>query len=124
MKDAFQKGFRLAERAGGGSLPDISYHTYNKTMEMFENWENERKIAAQKAGEEKPEEKKAASNTTHSGGKTIPFIGAGKYGSTGATAAPTTFSGGNKVPFIGDGKFGASFKEDFDVNGWKPKDEK
>jgi len=126
LKDAFLKGFKQAEGARGGKLPDISYQTKSRVLEMFDNWEREMnaKKSEAKVEEKKEDEKKASGNTTHSGGKTIPFIGAAKYGSTGATAAPSTYSQGNTVPFIGDGKYGASFKEDFDVNGWKPKEEK
>jgi hypothetical protein len=42
MKAAFQKGFEEAENlwGGKGKLPEISYQTYDKVMEGFEEWAN------------------------------------------------------------------------------------
>jgi hypothetical protein len=101
MKAAFNKGFSQAagmwDRAGGGKLPPISYQTRDRVLEMFAAREKE--LAEKKP--DAPVNNNQATNTqnnTHSGGKTIPIVGAGKYG---ATPAPTTFSGGNKVPHYG-----------------------
>ena len=43
LKDAFEKGFREIEEMFGGTLPDISYETYEKTMDKFDQWVNETK---------------------------------------------------------------------------------
>jgi hypothetical protein len=40
LRDAFEKGFRAAEKQMGGTLPDISYKTYEKVMQGFDEWEN------------------------------------------------------------------------------------
>lgn len=40
VKEAFLKGYRQAEEAWGGSLPDICGQTYNKVLELFDKWEN------------------------------------------------------------------------------------
>lgn len=42
LKDAVEKGFKEAEKAFGGKLPEISYKTLERTMEKFDEWENER----------------------------------------------------------------------------------
>ena len=42
MRDAVNRGFEAAERAWGNDLPEISHNTLSRTMEMFENWFNER----------------------------------------------------------------------------------
>ncbi|MDR0223225.1 MAG: hypothetical protein LBI38_06830 [Oscillospiraceae bacterium] len=57
MKNAFLKGFKLAEgsRGGTGKLPDISYQTKEKVLSYFDDWEKEingKKAAA--AGESAP----------------------------------------------------------------------
>lgn len=36
MRAAFQKGFKMAEKTWGGSLPDISQRTYSAVMEKFD----------------------------------------------------------------------------------------
>jgi anti-sigma28 factor (negative regulator of flagellin synthesis) len=41
LKDAFEQGFKEIEKMFGGTLPDISYETYNLTMEKFDQWANE-----------------------------------------------------------------------------------
>ena len=41
MKNAFLKGFNLASGARKGSLPDISYQTKSKVLELFDEWEAE-----------------------------------------------------------------------------------
>jgi hypothetical protein len=113
MKDAFLKGFRaaLGSSAGGGrgSLPDISFQTRDRVLEMFDKWEEE--IKARQAGNAQNNNNQAnnntnnannntqAANTSFSGGNKVPITGAGKFG--GGTPAPTTFSGGNKVPHFG-----------------------
>ena len=38
MRDAFEKGFKKAEKAWGGKLPDISKRTYEATMKKFDDW--------------------------------------------------------------------------------------
>lgn len=50
MKDAFEKGFRDAEKAFGGKLPEISYQTYDAVMKGFEDWEGESKAVESEAG--------------------------------------------------------------------------
>ncbi|MCL2109277.1 MAG: hypothetical protein FWH20_08030 [Oscillospiraceae bacterium] len=52
MKDSFLKGFSLAEKARGGGLPDISYQTKSRVLEMFDDWEKE--IAAKNAAQTAP----------------------------------------------------------------------
>ncbi|MCL2693687.1 MAG: hypothetical protein FWE60_01120 [Oscillospiraceae bacterium] len=109
MKDAFLKGFKAAEGARGGRLPSISYQTRDRVLEMFDSWEKE--INAKKSGEGATGQTTGSSTSaSHSGGKTIPFIGAGKFGAP--TPPPTTYSKGEKIPFIGPEKFGPSFKPD------------
>ena len=41
MKEAFQKGYKEAEKAWGGSLPELSQQTYDATMKLFDDWANE-----------------------------------------------------------------------------------
>lgn len=41
LKDAFEQGFREIEEMFGGTLPDISYETYDLTMDKFDQWANE-----------------------------------------------------------------------------------
>ncbi len=41
MREAFVKGFQEAEKAWGGSLPEISQKTYDATMKLFDEWANE-----------------------------------------------------------------------------------
>ena len=36
MRSAFQKGFKMAEKKWGGSLPDISQQTYDAVMKGFD----------------------------------------------------------------------------------------
>ena len=37
MKEAFEKGFKQAEKTWGGKLPDICQRTYDKVFEKFDN---------------------------------------------------------------------------------------
>lgn len=46
MRDAFEKGFRQAEKTWGGKLPDISQRTYEATMKKFDDWAAEATGAA------------------------------------------------------------------------------
>ena len=41
MREAFEKGYKEAEKAWGGSLPELSQKTYDATMKLFDEWENE-----------------------------------------------------------------------------------
>jgi len=43
MREAFQKGYKAAEKAWGGSLPELSQKTYDATMKLFDDWANEGK---------------------------------------------------------------------------------
>ncbi len=54
MRDAFKKGFKQAERAWGGSLPDISQRTYDAVMEKFNKMAEEAKTKTQAVQEEDP----------------------------------------------------------------------
>lgn len=45
LKDAFEKGFKEIEEMFGGTLPDISYETYDLTMDKFDQWASEAKEA-------------------------------------------------------------------------------
>ena len=38
MREAFEKGFKLAEKKWGGELPEISQKTYEATMKKFDDW--------------------------------------------------------------------------------------
>ncbi len=38
MKDAFIKGYKAAEKAWGGELPEISRQTYDATIKKFDEW--------------------------------------------------------------------------------------
>ena len=38
MRDAFIKGYEAAEKAWGGSLPEISRQTYDAVMKLFDEW--------------------------------------------------------------------------------------
>ena len=38
MRDAFVKGYQAAEKAWGGSLPEISRQTYDAVMKLFDEW--------------------------------------------------------------------------------------
>lgn len=40
IKSAIEKGFKEAERIFGGSLPEISYKTYDETMRKLDEWAN------------------------------------------------------------------------------------
>jgi hypothetical protein len=41
LQDAFKKAFKEIEEMFGGTLPDISYDTYDMTMKKFDEWANE-----------------------------------------------------------------------------------
>ena len=43
LKDAFIKGFGIAEKAygGKGKLPSVCYETYDKVIDMFDSWGKE-----------------------------------------------------------------------------------
>ena len=41
MREAFKKGYEEAEKAWGGSLPELSQKTYDATMKLFDDWANE-----------------------------------------------------------------------------------
>lgn len=41
MKDAFIKGYKAAEKAWGGELPEISRKTYDATIKKFDEWLSE-----------------------------------------------------------------------------------
>lgn len=43
MREAFEKGFKQAEKTWGGELPEISKKTYDAVMEKFDAWANENK---------------------------------------------------------------------------------
>ena len=38
MREAFKKGFKMAEEKWGGELPEISQRTYEATMKKFDAW--------------------------------------------------------------------------------------
>ena len=38
MRNAFENGFKKAEKIWGGELPDISKRTYEATMKKFDDW--------------------------------------------------------------------------------------
>ena len=38
MRDAFVKGYKAAEKAWGGELPEISRQTYDAVMKLFDEW--------------------------------------------------------------------------------------
>lgn len=40
LKDAVIEGFKQAKEALGGELPEISEKTYDRVMELFDEWEN------------------------------------------------------------------------------------
>jgi hypothetical protein len=44
LREAVKKGFAAAESAWGGKLPDISGKTYDRVMELFDEWENPPKV--------------------------------------------------------------------------------
>ena len=41
MRDAFVKGYKEAEKAWGGQLPELSQKTYDATMKLFDEWAQE-----------------------------------------------------------------------------------
>lgn len=41
LKDSFDQAFKEIEKMFGGKLPDISYDTYNLTMDKFQKWSEE-----------------------------------------------------------------------------------
>ncbi len=41
LRDGIEKGFRQAEAAFGGKLPEISKATYDEVMRQLDEWENE-----------------------------------------------------------------------------------
>lgn len=40
LKDSFDKAFKEIEEMFGGTLPDLSYNTYDLTMKKFDAWES------------------------------------------------------------------------------------
>ena len=40
LRDAVQKGFSQAEKLWGGQLPDVCGHTYDRVMQLFDEWAN------------------------------------------------------------------------------------
>ena len=40
VKGAIERGFKEAEKAFGGQLPEISYKTYDETMRKLDEWAN------------------------------------------------------------------------------------
>ena len=48
LKEGFLKGFKEAEKAWGGELPDISKKTYDEVLKRFDEWENSSKEKAEK----------------------------------------------------------------------------
>lgn len=46
MRDAFVKGFKMAEKTWGGELPDISQRTYDAVMEKFDKLAEEAGLTA------------------------------------------------------------------------------
>ena len=43
MREAFEKGFKMATKTWGDKLPEISQKTYEATMKKFDAWANENK---------------------------------------------------------------------------------
>ena len=41
LKEGFLKGFKEAEKAWGGELPDICKKTYDEVLRRFDEWENQ-----------------------------------------------------------------------------------
>ena len=41
MREAFIQGYKDAEKAWGGTLPEISQKTYDATMKLFDEWAQE-----------------------------------------------------------------------------------
>lgn len=41
LRDAIEQGFKAAEEAFGGELPEISKKTYDEVMKQLDNWEQE-----------------------------------------------------------------------------------
>ena len=41
LKEGFLKGFKEAEKAWGGELPDICKKTYDEVLSRFDEWENQ-----------------------------------------------------------------------------------
>ena len=41
MLEAFKKGYKQAEEAWGGELPEISQKTYDAVLEKFDAWKKE-----------------------------------------------------------------------------------
>lgn len=48
LKEGFLKGFKEAEKAWGGELPDISKKTYDEVLKRFDEWESSSKEQAEK----------------------------------------------------------------------------
>lgn len=46
LREAVKKGFGAAESAWGGKMPDITGKTYDRVMEMFDNWVNPKEPVA------------------------------------------------------------------------------
>ncbi|MBQ9492423.1 MAG: hypothetical protein IJR54_01645 [Oscillibacter sp.] len=41
MREAFRKGYKEAEKAWGGQLPELAQKTYDATMKLFDEWAQE-----------------------------------------------------------------------------------
>lgn len=52
MMNAFKKGFEQAEKLWGGKLPDISYQTYDKMYEMYDDYKKDLGSVTQTSGVE------------------------------------------------------------------------
>lgn len=48
LRDGFIKGFKEAEKAWGGELPEISKKTYDEVLKRFDEWENPNKEQVEK----------------------------------------------------------------------------
>ncbi len=62
LKDAFIKGFGLAEKpyGGKGKLPEVCYETYDLVIDMFDSWKADSTEQAEAPSEEAVEAEKTA----------------------------------------------------------------